>query len=162
MLTLRVAVVGAVGVLAGLPAHAAAADGRVLAQSLIPALGRQAKIEVTRASCPRQVDARKGRQVTCQVTYASGDRTPVRVRFRDSSGKYTATPVNFLTRAFEDQIEAYLRERGTEASVRCPAAPRRVRRGDRFTCTGTDEQGDKGIFDIEQTGRGFADFKLRR
>ena len=98
-------------------------------RSLRATLGSRTGVRVTLVSCPRRVKLAAGTRFTCFVRFASGDRTPVRVRLTDDQGHYRARVRDLLLRHLEHQLR-----RAGHARFRCPKR-RAVARGDRFTCT---------------------------
>lgn len=155
----RVARVLLAVVLAGLivtgTAVAASVPGTVFAPSLERQLTRDTKVEATSVRCPKRVEVRDGRTFDCVVRFASGDRGPVRVTLRGTRGRYGARLVNLMMRHIEDQLEEAL---DGAAQVTCPPG-RRIRRGDRFTCTARAD-GDRSVLRVRQLGDGRVTYLL--
>ncbi len=140
-------------------------DGEQLADDITEALPRRLPptLRVTRATCPERVPVEKQVQRICAVTFSSGDRGPVDVTFTSDDGSRSDVQLVYaLMRHLEDQIEGSERKMGINATVRCPTKPRLIRKHDRWTCVATDAEGDRGVFDVRQTGRdGVVNITLR-
>lgn len=141
-------------------------DGEQLADDITEALPRRLPptLRVTRATCPERVPVKKQVQRICAVTFSSGDRGPVDVTFTSDDGSRSDVQLVYaLMRHLEDQIEGSERKMGIKATVRCPTKPRPIRKKDRWTCVATDAEGDRGVFDVRQTGRdGVVNITLRQ
>ncbi len=160
MLRLVLCCAAAVLLLGASPAQARTVSGNGLEKELKKMLRKATGVRVTKASCPDRINLEKGRRVTCRASFVSGDTTPVKVRLTDGEGHFDARTVNLLMRYIETQLEEASAEEGIDAEVVCPRA-RRVRRGDKFICTGTDDEGNRGIFDLTQQGDGLVEFEVR-
>ena len=136
------------------PAHAA--SGKGVAKSVKKSISAVTGARVTKMTCPSVMDNRKGKKQTCKATFATGDKSPITVRW-NSSSNYTATLINFLTQ----QLEGQLIENFGAATATCPKTVK-IKKGDTFECQATDAQGNSAVIDITQTGRGKANAKVRQ
>lgn len=144
------------------PARAATAKGPALAASLKAKISETTGVQATKVTCPRRVAVRKGARTTCRVVFVTGDRTPADLRFKNATGDYRVKLRYLLLRNLENQIEGVFADQGATIEVTCPAGPRKVKKGDTFTCDAVDADGNTGIFDITQTGGGLAKYALRQ
>ena len=124
------------------PAHAAeSVDSAPFEKSIRQELTRRTGVEATTVACPQKVTVKDNQRFTCQAHFVSGDRSPVDVRLRGHTGRYSAKLRNVLLRHLEDELaEALQKQEGTSARFTCPAA-RRVRRDDRFSCKAEGQDG---------------------
>lgn len=141
--------------LAASPAVAASVPGTAFAPSLKRQLTRDTKVRAISVRCPKTVQVRDGRTFECVVRFVSGDRGPVRVTLRGTRGRYGARLVNLMMRHIEDQLEEAL---DGAAKVTCPFG-RKIRRGDRFTCTARAD-GDRSTLRVRQLGDGRVTYLL--
>src|SRR4051794_21201947 len=80
------------------PALAATVSGSKIAKALKPALTAQQHTTATSVSCPSQVTIKAGGKFHCTAKFSSGDSSPVKVRFKDSTGRYAWALQNLLVK----------------------------------------------------------------
>src|SRR4051794_36570109 len=111
----------------------AAVSSAPFERSLRSTLSARTGVRVTLVSCPDRVPLRARATFSCHARFASHDRSPVRVRLRDDSGRYTARLRDLLIRHLESQLARAAREKDLDGPFACPKR-RAGAQGDRLTC----------------------------
>ena len=142
------------------PALAATVSGSKIAKALKPALTAQQNTTATSVSCPSTVTIVAGGKFHCTARFSSGDKSPVKVRFKDSTGRYSWALQNLLIKKLEKSIEASADKNGINSpDADCPNV-RRIEKGDEFVCDVFGSGGSGGTYTVRQTGLGRVKFSL--
>jgi hypothetical protein len=112
----------------------AAVSSAPFERSLRSTLTERTGVRVTHVGCPSRVPLRARATFTCHVRFSSHDRSPVRVRLKDTKGRYSSRLRDLLVRHLESQLARSARKRDLSGPFTCPKR-RAVAKGDRFTCT---------------------------
>lgn len=150
----------AVLLLIATPAPAATVSGTKIARALKPALTAQQHTTVTSVSCPSKVTIAAGGKFSCTARFSSGDKSPVKVRFKDSTGRYAWALQNLLIKKLEKTLETAADKSGINSpDADCPNV-RRIEKGDEFICDVFGSGGSGGTYTVRQTGLGRVKYSL--
>jgi len=142
------------------PALAATVSGSKIAKALKPALTAQQHTTATSVSCPSKVTITAGGKFHCTATFASGDKGPVKVLFKDSKGSYAWALQNLLVKKLEKTIEANAKSHGIKSpDAQCPKV-RKIEKGDDFICDVFGSGGSGATYTVKQKGLGRVTFTL--
>jgi hypothetical protein len=142
------------------PALAATVSGSKIAKALKPALTAQQHTTATSVSCPSKVTVVAGGKFHCTATFSSGDKGPVKVRFKDSKGSYAWALQNLLVKKLEKTLTAAADKSGiNNPDVTCPKV-RKIEKGDEFICNAVGSDGNGGTFTVLQKGLGRVTYEL--
>ena len=142
------------------PALAATVSGSKIAKALKPALTAQQHTTATSVSCPSKITIVAGGKFSCTARFSSGDKGPVKVRFKDSTGRYAWALQNLLLRKLEKTLEASADKSGINSpDADCPSV-RKIEKGDEFICDVFGSGGSGGTYTVRQTGLGRVKYSL--
>src|SRR6478672_5075373 len=136
------------------PALAATVSGSKIASALKPALTAQQHTTATSVVCPSKITVVAGGKFNCSAKFSSGDKSPVKVRFKDSTGRYAWALQNLLVKKLQKTLAADAKKHGiTSPEVVCPKV-RKIEKGDEFICNAIGSGGNGGTYTVTQKGLG--------